>query len=238
MESSQGNFRPTGSTAAVPTAAQTVRRRLARGGATSKPARIWEEKRGPGGLRRQGFRGRQTRRKTIGSPAWIRTTIHGSKGRCPTIRRPGNLLRKTAPFQCSVPGAGIATQSCYNRLGTSPEASLGRCWARASNPLCDTLCRRWVQPPLASATGYPARLNARFCVAPDSSQSGRLTSPLWFDVPCLQERRCRTEPERQPLCPNSRREPPPGCGRSIASGATSTRRDLKPGRPAYSLDEG
>ena len=25
----------------------------------------------------------------FGSPAWIRTTIHGSKGRCPTIRRPG-----------------------------------------------------------------------------------------------------------------------------------------------------
>ncbi len=24
-----------------------------------------------------------------GSPAWIRTTIHGSKGRCPTVRRPG-----------------------------------------------------------------------------------------------------------------------------------------------------
>ena len=28
--------------------------------------------------------------KRSGSPAWIRTTIHGSKGRCPTIRRPGN----------------------------------------------------------------------------------------------------------------------------------------------------
>ena len=28
--------------------------------------------------------------KCSGSPAWIRTTIHGSKGRCPTIRRPGN----------------------------------------------------------------------------------------------------------------------------------------------------
>jgi hypothetical protein len=28
-------------------------------------------------------------RKSTGSPAWIRTTIHGSKGRCPTIRRPG-----------------------------------------------------------------------------------------------------------------------------------------------------
>lgn len=27
--------------------------------------------------------------KSSGSPAWIRTTIHGSKGRCPTIRRPG-----------------------------------------------------------------------------------------------------------------------------------------------------
>ena len=26
-----------------------------------------------------------------GSPAWIRTTIHGSKGRCPTIRRPGKI---------------------------------------------------------------------------------------------------------------------------------------------------
>ena len=30
-------------------------------------------------------------RKCIGSPAWIRTTIHGSKGRCPTIRRPGKF---------------------------------------------------------------------------------------------------------------------------------------------------
>jgi hypothetical protein len=29
----------------------------------------------------------------VGSPAWIRTTIHGSKGRCPTIRRPGIFWR-------------------------------------------------------------------------------------------------------------------------------------------------
>ena len=34
--------------------------------------------------------------KGIGSPAWIRTTIHGSKGRCPTIRRPGNLQAEGA----------------------------------------------------------------------------------------------------------------------------------------------
>jgi hypothetical protein len=35
--------------------------------------------------------GRDGSTKTSGSPAWIRTTIHGSKGRCPTIRRPGIL---------------------------------------------------------------------------------------------------------------------------------------------------
>src|SRR4051794_8920850 len=32
-----------------------------------------------------------------GSPAWIRTTIHGSKGRCPTIRRPGKCAGKRLP---------------------------------------------------------------------------------------------------------------------------------------------
>ena len=32
-----------------------------------------------------------------GSPAWIRTTIHGSKGRCPTIRRPGKDESKECP---------------------------------------------------------------------------------------------------------------------------------------------
>src|SRR5260370_14941150 len=37
-------------------------------------------------------------------------------------------------------------------LQSASEAILGRCWARASNPLCGTLCRRWVRPPLASAT--------------------------------------------------------------------------------------
>jgi hypothetical protein len=37
--------------------------------------------------------------KLGGSPAWIRTTIHGSKGRCPTIRRPGNSGRELR-YQC------------------------------------------------------------------------------------------------------------------------------------------
>src|ERR1017187_10985722 len=33
----------------------------------------------------------------VGSPAGIRTTIHGSKGRCPTIRRPGIEAFHTVP---------------------------------------------------------------------------------------------------------------------------------------------
>ena len=37
--------------------------------------------------------------KMSGSPAWIRTTIHGSKGRCPTIRRPGKIAQ--IHVQCS-----------------------------------------------------------------------------------------------------------------------------------------
>ena len=36
-----------------------------------------------------------------GSPAWIRTTIHGSKGRCPTIRRPG-ISRRELQHQCNI----------------------------------------------------------------------------------------------------------------------------------------
>ena len=36
-----------------------------------------------------------------GSPAWIRTTIHGSKGRCPTIRRPG--IERIDPFSLTAP---------------------------------------------------------------------------------------------------------------------------------------
>src|ERR1017187_3760287 len=35
--------------------------------------------------------------RVFGSPAWIRTTIHGSKGRCPTIRRPGIEAFQTVP---------------------------------------------------------------------------------------------------------------------------------------------
>jgi hypothetical protein len=40
----------------------------------------------------------------FGSPAWIRTTIHGSKGRCPTIRRPGIEEILTIPRQGTTSG--------------------------------------------------------------------------------------------------------------------------------------
>ena len=68
-----------------------------------------------------------------GSPAWIRTTIHGSKGRCPTIRRPGNR-----PAECYRPVYRSRWAAC-NAFGTiALEAILGRCRVRASNPLCGT----------------------------------------------------------------------------------------------------
>jgi hypothetical protein len=52
-----------------------------------------------------------------GSPAWIRTTIHGSKGRCPTIRRPGNIWNGIAlPVYPSVPLCrNVASSWLYNR---------------------------------------------------------------------------------------------------------------------------
>ena len=30
-------------------------------------------------------------KRRFGSPKWIRTTVHGVKGRCPTIRRSGSV---------------------------------------------------------------------------------------------------------------------------------------------------
>src|ERR1035437_8599333 len=47
----------------------------------------------------------------VGSPARIRTSIHGSKGRCPTIRRPGNGLSKGLLLQCTRPLPLAATSS-------------------------------------------------------------------------------------------------------------------------------
>jgi hypothetical protein len=42
-----------------------------------------------------------------GSPAWIRTTIHGSKGRCPTVRRPGKKKSKDLSLSLPVPPVSL-----------------------------------------------------------------------------------------------------------------------------------
>ena len=83
-----------------------------------------------------------------GSPAWIRTTIHGSKGRCPTVRRPGNYRGGLA----SSVYPGLLAQTSPVKLNQQlAEAIPGRCRARASNPACVTSWRGWVRHPLASA---------------------------------------------------------------------------------------
>src|ERR1035438_10396736 len=58
----------------------------------------------------------------VGSPARIRTSIHGSKGRCPTIRRPGNGWSKgialpvypPAPLGRNVPSCRLLPPCRYN----------------------------------------------------------------------------------------------------------------------------
>ncbi len=90
VESSQENSRPAGATVAVPPAAQTESWPMARG----PPPRKRREYGRKHAVRRKAVLSRISRlgvgTRMLGSPAWIRTTIHGSKGRCPTIRRPGN----------------------------------------------------------------------------------------------------------------------------------------------------
>jgi len=51
----------------------------------------------------------------------------------------------------TVVGGARRARPCRFRIQLRVEANLGRCWARASNPPCGTLCRRWVRLPLASA---------------------------------------------------------------------------------------
>lgn len=55
-------------------------------------------------------------RKDGGSPAWIRTTIHGSKGRCPTVRRPGNMqeARQCAPTSVPSPSRRLERRAGPN----------------------------------------------------------------------------------------------------------------------------
>src|ERR1035437_4753564 len=62
---------------------------------------------GENGRRRQLQQREKLIKTGFGSPARIRTTIHGSKGRCPTIRRPGNGMKRLLPITVASP-AGFA----------------------------------------------------------------------------------------------------------------------------------
>ena len=75
----------------------------------------------------QEFRGLELVREQVGSPAWIRTTIHGSKGRCPTIRRPGIAANATvssvyplAPEPAMAPGRRRRLCACHPPLHRPP----------------------------------------------------------------------------------------------------------------------
>ena len=78
-----------------------------------------------------------------GSPAWIRTTIHGSKGRCPTVRRPG----KEVNFS-SLAHAATMREAALNRCGSQFRPVPGPDF----KPGVRYLYRGWVRHPLASAT--------------------------------------------------------------------------------------
>ena len=58
----------------------------------------------------------------FGSPAWIRTTIHGSKGRCPTVRRPGITAKLRGTFSVSSPprACKVGLQRASSALHRTP----------------------------------------------------------------------------------------------------------------------
>src|SRR5579863_1967414 len=66
----------------------------------------------------------------IGSPAWIRTTIHGSKGRCPTIRRPG--IREATRISVAIVGSAALTSPL--RVSRALQALLVRAAAHIEDP--------------------------------------------------------------------------------------------------------
>ena len=73
--------------------------------------------------------------KGFGSPAWIRTTIHGSKGRCPTIRRPGNA-------SCTSSSTSVALSVGSSQRARRPDTDPGPRLPQ----LVDLHLRRWCAP--------------------------------------------------------------------------------------------
>ena len=111
-------------------------------------------------------------RRTIGSPTRIRTSIHGVKGRCPTIRRSGNVQRATPLLYPN----RVSRCSRYNRGRKPILAGAGhglqtRCAVRKY--------RGWVRHPLASAKlplSAPVASSEQR-IAPSQTQSDRSCQP-------------------------------------------------------------
>ena len=95
---------------------------------------------------------RELKRDSSGSPAWIRTTIHGSKGRCPTIRRPGKTREAPQTVHPSVDFSAAPRN----------HPPVPRSRASSGPPLCRT-------PELAAAF-HANRSATRYC-SPRSRQS-------------------------------------------------------------------
>ncbi len=111
-----------------------------------------------------------------GSPTWIRTTINGSKGRCPTVRRSGNGRAGYEAILAQVYPDLLRKRDSLARLAIterSPHARLGHRRALSGPARRAPLCRPSRTPRGAHAWRYPFRaLPARWC-CPGHAAAGR-----------------------------------------------------------------
>jgi hypothetical protein len=99
----------------------------------------------------------------FGSPTWIRTTIHGSKGRCPTIRRSGNKEEATSRSLAQQVAEANSTRSPSAR-SASPDSR----WLSIGLPRMAFAERA----PAAHAQDLPYDLrDSRTCTRPWPSES-------------------------------------------------------------------
>ena len=92
-------------------------------------------------------------RNSIGSPAWIRTTIHGSKGRCPTVRRPGKMQEARAPIS--------VTQAPELVIGGNQSKSNRPTTQRTFSSFEDCACHRTGLAPTSIVAGSLLPLGLR-----------------------------------------------------------------------------
>ena len=123
-------------------------------------------------------------RKMYGSPTWIRTTIHGSKGRCPTVRRSGKIRSENElPLVYRMPVQIAVWPDTLLQLARRrcTEANPGRCRARTSNPACVTRVARVGSTP----TGFRQTFLPPPRPAPPRRATAFLTMPTIIPYVCL-----------------------------------------------------